>query len=185
MDSDRAGREANTADVVVVGAGLAGLQCARLVAEAGLDVVLLDRKEDVGERVHTTGIFVRKSLEDFPLPPSCLGPPVRRAVLYSPARRALSLSSRHDEFRVGRMAALYRERLDRCLEAASPFHTSQSESHRTLLVFDDDNGLADLNVVWMSSCQASSSSTPVHPHRLTPLIVQAHLWIGKRSECAN
>ena len=107
--------------MVVVGAGLAGLQCARLVAEAGLDVVLLDRKEDVGERVHTTGIFVRKSLEDFALPPSCLGPPVRRAVLYSPARRALPLASRHDEFRVGRMAALYREMLGRCLESGVRF----------------------------------------------------------------
>ena len=121
MNSDSSAGDLTSADVVVVGAGLAGLQCARLVAEAGLDVVLLDRKEDVGERVHTTGIFVRKSLEDFPLPPSCLGPPVRRAVLYSPARRALSLTSRHDEFRVGRMAALYRERLDRCLEAGVRF----------------------------------------------------------------
>ncbi len=121
MVSGSPGRERNTADVVVVGAGLAGLQCARLVAEAGLDVVLLDRKEDVGERVHTTGIFVRKSFEDFPLPPSCLGPPVRRAVLYSPARRALALSSRHDEFRVGRMAALYRELLGRCLESGVRF----------------------------------------------------------------
>lgn len=121
MTSDGSGQEPNTTDVVVVGAGLAGLQCSRLVARAGLDVVLLDRKEDVGERVHTTGIFVRKSLEDFPLPPSCLGPPVRRAVLYSPAGRTLSLSSRHDEFRVGRMAPLYRELLDRCREAGVRF----------------------------------------------------------------
>ena len=121
MVSDSSGRATNTADVLVVGAGLAGLQCARLVAEAGLDVVLLDRKADVGERVHTTGIFVRKSLEDFALPPSCLGPPVRRAVLYSPARRVLSLSSPHDEFRVGRMAALYRALLDRCLESGVRF----------------------------------------------------------------
>lgn len=121
MASESPDRGPNAADVVVVGAGLAGLQCARLVAEAGLDVVLLDRKEDVGERVHTTGIFVRKSLEDFALPPSCLGPPVRRAVLYSPARRALPLASRHDEFRVGRMAALYREMLGRCLESGVRF----------------------------------------------------------------
>ena len=119
--ADSSGQEPYAADVVVVGAGLAGLQCARLVAEAGLDVVLLDRKEDVGERVHTTGIFVRKSLEDFALPPSCLGPPVRRVVLYSPARRVVSLSSRHDEFRVGRMAALYREQLDRCRESGVRF----------------------------------------------------------------
>lgn len=108
-------------DVVVVGAGLAGLQCARLLGEAGLGVCLLDRKDDVAERVHTTGIFVRKSLEDFTLPESCLGPPVRRVVLYSPARRALRLSSRREEFRVGRMGALYRELLERALAAGVRF----------------------------------------------------------------
>ena len=121
MTADGSVREPLSADVVVVGAGLAGLQCARLVAEAGLCVVLLDRKDDVGDRVHTTGIFVRKSLEDFALPPECLGPPVRRVVLYSPARRPLRLSSRRDEFRVGRMAALYRELLDRCQNAGVRF----------------------------------------------------------------
>lgn len=108
-------------DVVVVGAGLAGLQCARMLGEAGLRVLLLDRKDDVADRVHTTGIFVRKSFEDFDLPESCLGPPIRRVALYSPARRALRLSSPHDEFRVGRMGALYRELLDRCLTAGVRF----------------------------------------------------------------
>ena len=121
MAPDRAGPDRASADVVIVGAGLAGLQCARLVGEAGLDVVLLDRKEDLRDRVHTTGIFVRKSLEDFDLPPSCLGPPIRRVALYSPARRALRLSSRRDEFRVGRMGTLYRELLDRCLAAGVRF----------------------------------------------------------------
>ncbi|MCY4627623.1 MAG: NAD(P)/FAD-dependent oxidoreductase [Acidobacteria bacterium] len=121
MIADGSGRESPSADVVVVGAGLAGLQCARLIAEAGLGVVLLDRKEDLGDRVHTTGIFVRKSLEDFAFPAGCLGPPVRRVVLYSPARRALRLSSRRDEFRVGRMGALYRALLDRCQEAGVRF----------------------------------------------------------------
>ncbi len=105
------------ADVAVVGAGLAGLQCARLLGEHGLEVVLLERKADPAERVHTTGIFVRKSLEDFDLPESCLGPPLRRVTLYSPARRTLELESRHDEFRVGRMGPLYRELFDRCLAA--------------------------------------------------------------------
>ncbi len=106
------GADLPPADVVVVGAGLAGLWCSRLVAEAGLRVALLDRKEDPGDRVHTTGIFVRKSLEDFDLPESCLGPPIRRVVLYSPAGRALRLRSPHVEFRVGRMAGLYRRLLD-------------------------------------------------------------------------
>jgi flavin-dependent dehydrogenase len=94
-------------DVLVVGGGLAGLACARGLAAAGFDTVLVDQKRALGERVHTTGIFVRRTLEDFDLPDDCLGPPVRDVVLYSPDRRHLRLSSRHDEFRVGRMADLY------------------------------------------------------------------------------
>jgi flavin-dependent dehydrogenase len=94
-------------DVVVVGAGLAGLACARELATAGLTTVLVDQKRGLGERVHTTGIFVRRTLEDFALPERCLGPVIRDVVLYSPRRRALALRSPHDEFRVGRMAMLY------------------------------------------------------------------------------
>lgn len=105
-------------DVAVVGAGLAGLQCARLLGQAGLRVLLLDRKETLSQSIHTTGIFVRRTLEDFDLPPACLGPPVRRVVLYSPARRALTLESPQDEFRVGRMGALYLQYLAECERAA-------------------------------------------------------------------
>jgi flavin-dependent dehydrogenase len=101
-------------DVLVVGAGLAGLQCARLLARAGRRVLLVDRKRAVDEAVHTTGIFVRRTLEDFRLPADCLGPPVRHVTLYSPARRALQLASSHDEFRVGRMGRLYSRLLAEC-----------------------------------------------------------------------
>ena len=94
-------------DVLVAGAGLAGLACARDLAAAGLDTILIDQKRALGERVHTTGIFVRRTLEDFALPEACLGPVVRDVALYSPRRRRLDLSSPHDEFRVGRMGPLY------------------------------------------------------------------------------
>ncbi|HLL70460.1 MAG TPA: NAD(P)/FAD-dependent oxidoreductase [Pyrinomonadaceae bacterium] len=104
-------------DVVVVGAGLGGLQCARLLGGAGRRVLLVERKRALDERVHTTGIFVRRTLEDFPLPADCLGPAVRSVTLYSPARRALTLRSPHDEFRVGRMGKLYLRFLADCERA--------------------------------------------------------------------
>jgi flavin-dependent dehydrogenase len=94
--------------VLVVGAGLAGLACARGLAAGGIRTVLVDQKRGLGERIHTTGIFVKRTLDDFALPEDCLGPPVRHVVLYSPSRRRrLPLSSRQDEFRVGDMGALY------------------------------------------------------------------------------
>ena len=101
-------------DVLIVGAGLAGLECARRLAEGGARVLLADRKATVDQAIHTTGIFVRRTLESFALPDDCLGPPVRRVALYSPRDRVLELQSEHDEFRVGRMGALYQRALDAC-----------------------------------------------------------------------
>lgn len=101
-------RAAARYDVVVVGAGLAGLAAARGLAERGARVLLVDRRGAVDERVATTGIFVRRTLEDFDLPEDCLGPPVRDVVVASPAGRELHLRSDHVEYRVGRVGRLYR-----------------------------------------------------------------------------
>ncbi|HEY3054090.1 MAG TPA: NAD(P)/FAD-dependent oxidoreductase [Thermoanaerobaculia bacterium] len=102
------------ADVAVIGAGLAGLQCARSLAARGLDVVLVDRKESVTDTIQTTGIFVRKTWEDFPLPDEQLGAPIREVLLYSPSGGALRLAADHDEFRVGRMPWIYLYMLEQC-----------------------------------------------------------------------
>ncbi|MGJ7441666.1 NAD(P)/FAD-dependent oxidoreductase [Aquipuribacter sp. MA13-6] len=98
-----------TADVLVVGASLAGLRTATRLAERGHDVLLVDRREQLSAAIRTTGIFVRRTLEDYALPEDCLGPPIRRVVLYPPSlRHPVRLDSHRDEFRVGDMAALYR-----------------------------------------------------------------------------
>jgi flavin-dependent dehydrogenase len=89
------------------------------LAGHGLRVVLVDRKDSLSEAVHTTGIFVRRSLEDFSLPPAYLGPPIRHVTLYSPARRRLELESSQDEFRIGRMGALYTRMLGDCRAAGA------------------------------------------------------------------
>lgn len=101
-------------DVVIVGAGLAGLHCARTLGSAGVQVLLIDCKTSLAESVHTTGIFVRRTLEDFDLPADCLGPEIRDVTLYSPARRRLELTSPHPEFRVGKMGPLYERYLEQC-----------------------------------------------------------------------
>lgn len=98
----------DSADVLVVGAGLAGLNTATLLARQGHDVLLAERRTSLADAIRTTGIFVRKTLDDFPLPPDCLGPPIRRVILYPPGlRRPVSLTSPRDEYRVGDMAPLY------------------------------------------------------------------------------
>jgi flavin-dependent dehydrogenase len=109
--------QAQIYDVAIIGAGLAGLRCARLLAARGLRVVILDRKASLAAPVHTTGIFVRKTWEDFPLPDEQLGPPIRDVVLYSPSRRKIALQAQRDEFRIGRMSWLYLQLLEQCASA--------------------------------------------------------------------
>lgn len=104
-------------DVVIIGAGLAGLRCAHLLGRQGHSVLLVDCKRTLHDSIHTTGIFVRRTLEDFDIPEDCLGPPIRHVSLYSPARRRTDLESPHDEFRVGKMGWLYSRYLSQCILA--------------------------------------------------------------------
>jgi flavin-dependent dehydrogenase len=95
-------------DVVVVGAGLAGLHTARLLARRDLDVLVVDRRRSLSSGIRTTGIFVRRTLDAFDLPDHLLGPGVREVVLYPPSRRSpIRLASDRDEFRVADMPGVY------------------------------------------------------------------------------
>lgn len=95
-------------DVLVVGAGLAGLHCATHLARAGHQVLLAERRPTLTGTVRTTGIFVRRTLEDFALPEEHLGPAIRRVVLYPPGLTGpVALTSDRDEYRVGDMGPLY------------------------------------------------------------------------------
>jgi flavin-dependent dehydrogenase len=105
-------------DVLVVGAGLAGLHTARLLAQRELNVMVVDRRRSLSTGIRTTGIFVRRTLDDFDLPDHLLGPGVRDVLLYPPSRRApIRLTSERDEYRVADMAAVY-EHAHRAAESA-------------------------------------------------------------------
>ena len=53
------------ADLLVVGASFAGVACAIEAARAGLRVILIDRKSDAGEKLHTTGIVVKEAADEI------------------------------------------------------------------------------------------------------------------------
>jgi flavin-dependent dehydrogenase len=109
-------------DAVIIGAGLAGLQCAKLLGERRVRVLLVDRKHDLSKGIHTTGIFVRKTFEDFHFPSGTLGAPIRNVTLYSPKLKPLDLESRHDEFCVGKMGELYNILLAECRDTGVEFY---------------------------------------------------------------
>lgn len=110
-----------TFDVVIIGAGLAGLQCAKLLSQHGVKILLVDRKHDISKGVHTTGIFVRKTFEDFDFPIGTLSKPISSVTLYSPKLKSFNLKSEKDEFRIGNMGLLYKASLQECLENGVEF----------------------------------------------------------------
>jgi flavin-dependent dehydrogenase len=95
-------------DVLVVGAELAGLHTATLLAWRGHDVLLVDRRPRLTGTIRTTGVFVRRTLDDFSPRSECLGPPIRRAVHghARSARFAAWSDARTTSGKVGRSAAL-------------------------------------------------------------------------------
>ena len=150
-------------DVLIVGAGLAGLQCAKLLGKSGVNVLLIDRKPRLDRSIHTTGIFVRRTLEDFYIPEDCLGPPVRHVSLYSPARRILELSSPHDEFRVGRMGQLYDRMLEGCLrDGVQWMPDTRYAGHRAVgekltVTLDSKSGTRSISVRYLVGADGATS----------------------------
>lgn len=104
-------------DVTVIGAGLAGLQLARLLARGGASVLLVDARRSVTDSVRTTGIFVRRTIEDFPTLHPFLGAAIRTIGVHSPAGRSIELTGNNDEFRAGRMKPLYAAMLQQAIAA--------------------------------------------------------------------
>ena len=111
-------------DVTVIGAGLAGLQVARLAARGGASVLLVDARRTITDCVRTTGIFVRRTFEDFPALDPFLGRPIRAIGLHSPSGQAIELVSDRDEFRVGRMKPLYEAMLGQAIAAGVTWRPS-------------------------------------------------------------
>ncbi len=74
-------------DVIVIGAGPAGLHAARLLSERGLDVIVLEEHEAVGRPVHCTGILAREAFDEFGLARDTILNPLTAARFVSPRGR--------------------------------------------------------------------------------------------------
>lgn len=78
-------------DIIIAGAGFAGLACAKYAAQQGLRVAVLDRKEDLTHSMHTTGIFVQEAFNEFPLP-AHLVKPIASVRLFAPSLQYIDLA---------------------------------------------------------------------------------------------
>jgi flavin-dependent dehydrogenase len=84
------------ADCVVVGASFGGLASAHALATAGLGVTVVEKKADVGAKLHTTGIIVKDVVDQIALLDSLPAALVRRISgvrLYAPNLRFVDLAA--------------------------------------------------------------------------------------------
>ena len=84
-------------DIIVIGAGPAGLHAARLLGERGLDVIVLEEHEAVGRPVHCTGILAREAFDEFELDRDLILNPLTAARFVSPAGRDFTYRPRSVE----------------------------------------------------------------------------------------
>ena len=83
-------------DCVVVGASFAGLACAHALASAGMRVMVLEKKANSGEKLHTTGIIVKDAIDQVALLEGLPSELVRRISgvrLYAPNMEHVDLSA--------------------------------------------------------------------------------------------
>jgi geranylgeranyl reductase family protein len=79
-------------DVVIIGAGFAGLVCARVAAERGLKVAVIEKKPEAGVQLHTTGIVVKEAADELHIPTQFTRK-VRGVRLYAPGLKRTDLDS--------------------------------------------------------------------------------------------
>lgn len=94
-------------DLLIVGAGFAGLAAARTAASRGLKVAVLEAKSDPGARVHTTGILVREAVDELDIP-FHLTRRVPGVRLYAPNLKSVDLFSPGYSFYTTRTGELLR-----------------------------------------------------------------------------
>ncbi|MFC2157730.1 NAD(P)/FAD-dependent oxidoreductase [Acidobacteriota bacterium] len=79
-------------DVIVVGGGPSGLQTARFLSEEGLEVLVLEKRQDIGETVVCTGIIGNNVFDEFQISRNSVISEIQNVSMISPYQTALTYS---------------------------------------------------------------------------------------------
>ena len=105
-------------DVVIVGAGFAGLMCAEAAAAQGLKVLVIDRKKNIRHGIHTTGILVEEAA-DFLQPPEKIVHKITRVELMGASRKGLQIQHPSYTFYATDTGGLMEHMRDRAVAAGA------------------------------------------------------------------
>lgn len=90
-------------DVIIVGGGPAGLQCARELSDSSLRVLLLEKQEGFGDKLCAGGLTL-KDMEFLPLPDHVIERKILRTFIHSRRRSAGTVTEEPVLFTVNRKA---------------------------------------------------------------------------------
>jgi len=115
----------NRSDCLIVGAGFAGLECARAAALRGVNTLIIDRKPEIGTKIHTTGILV-KEVADLLDVPRHLTRKIHGIRLYAPNLSSIDLHSPGYHFLATNTSGVLRWMNQQAQEAGAIIHTSRT-----------------------------------------------------------
>jgi len=124
-------RRAIDYDLAIVGAGFAGLACARSAAMRGLSVLVLERQARPGQAIHTTGLLVKEAAERWEVP-ARLTRRIRAVRLYAPSLAHVDLAVPGYYFLATDTAALMRWFADEARRAGARLAYGSAFSGATL-----------------------------------------------------
>jgi geranylgeranyl reductase family protein len=77
-------------DVIIVGGGPSGLNVARLLAQEGLSVVVLEKKKEIGNHIICTGIVGQRAFQEFDILEDSIRIEIKKVKMMSPFSSCLT-----------------------------------------------------------------------------------------------